>query len=79
MFTTDGTIVLKDTTRPFPAGQPLGVLKWRFVTKDESEIPLIINCWPTEKGSGLYEINIEYELLKTDLELVDVVISVPVP
>jgi hypothetical protein len=41
---------LKDPNRPFPCGSALGVLKWRFSTKDESAVPLSINCWPTING-----------------------------
>ena len=26
----------------------LGVLKWRLATTEESLVPLLINCWPTQ-------------------------------
>jgi hypothetical protein len=35
-----GEVKLKDPARSFPVGQPLGVLKWRWGSKDESGIPL---------------------------------------
>lgn len=35
-----GEVKLKDPARAFPVGQPLGVLKWRWGSKDESGIPL---------------------------------------
>ena len=49
---TENVLALKDPARPFPTGAPLGVLKWRFTTKDESLVPLTINCWPSVSGEG---------------------------
>ena len=37
-----------------------------------------VNCWPNETSSGC-DVNIEYDLEKEDMELNDVVISIPVP
>ena len=33
-------IALKDQSRPFPVGQALAVLKWRYAGQDESYVPL---------------------------------------
>jgi hypothetical protein len=33
-------IALKDSSRSFPVGQGLGVLRWRMTSKDESNVPL---------------------------------------
>ncbi len=33
-------IALKDSSRSFPVGQSLAVLKWRYAGKDESYVPL---------------------------------------
>ncbi|KAF8593898.1 clathrin adaptor, mu subunit, partial [Ceratobasidium sp. AG-I] len=74
-----GEVKLKDPARAFPIGQPLGVLKWRWGSKDESGIPLSINCWPSPAGDGTCEVNIEWELENKELELQDVVISIPLP
>ena len=38
----------------------------------------IVNCWPSQTKDGC-DVNIEYELLKTNLELNDVVITIPIP
>jgi hypothetical protein len=38
-----------------------------------------VNCWPSENGTAGCDVNIEYELQNEDLELTDVVISIPVP
>jgi len=70
---------LKEAGRPFPTGQSVGVLKWRQQSKDESMMPLSINCWPSPSSNGSCDVNIEYELENDDLELRDVVILVPLP
>jgi len=77
-FQTDGMLVLKSPPKPFPVQNDVGVLKWRFQTTDEAFIPLSINCWPSETSTGC-EINIEYTLESNELELNDVVISIPLP
>jgi len=41
-------------------------------------MPLSINCWPSETAQGC-DVNIEYELERTDMELNDVTIAIPVP
>lgn len=38
-----------------------------------------VNCWPSENNEGGCDVNIEYELQLDDMELQDVVISIPVP
>ncbi|XP_069038780.1 archain 1a [Lepisosteus oculatus] len=78
LFTAESLIGLKNPEKSFPLNNDVGVLKWRLQTTDESFIPLTINCWPSESGSGC-DVNIEYELQEEGLELNDVVISIPVP
>ncbi|TPX72001.1 hypothetical protein CcCBS67573_g05988 [Chytriomyces confervae] len=78
LFAT-GVIGLRDPTRPFPVNQALPIVKWRFLSKDDSHLPLSINCWPSPSGNGSCDVNIEYELQLDRLELRDVVISVPYP
>lgn len=72
-------IALKDSSKSFPIGQSLAVLKWRYVGTDESNVPLSINCWPTPGNDGTCEVSIEYELEHESLTLYDVVISIPLP
>lgn len=76
LFASQGLIGLKDPKRPFPTGNPLGVLRWRFVTKEEDKAPLLINCWPSDNGDESV-VNIEYELGAIK-ELRDVVITIPI-
>uniref|UniRef100_F6QY24 Coatomer subunit delta n=1 Tax=Ciona intestinalis TaxID=7719 RepID=F6QY24_CIOIN len=78
-FLANSMIGLKSADKPFPTKQDVGILKWRLQSSDESLIPLTINCWPNDNGSGGCDVNIEYELQQDELELVDVAISIPVP
>ncbi|KIO21890.1 hypothetical protein M407DRAFT_123121 [Tulasnella calospora MUT 4182] len=75
----ESEVRLKDGGRSWPVGQPLGVLRWKLAGKDESFVPLSINCWPTPTGDGTTEVNIEYELESDRLKLHDVTISIPLP
>ncbi|KAH8094738.1 hypothetical protein BXZ70DRAFT_992132 [Cristinia sonorae] len=72
-------IALKDPSHGFPVGQSLAVLKWRYSGKDETYVPLSINCWPTPSNDGTCDVNIEYELENEGVTLYDVVISIPLP
>ncbi|KAF9256350.1 hypothetical protein L218DRAFT_936738 [Marasmius fiardii PR-910] len=72
-------VALKDSSRSFPVGQSLAVLKWRYAGTDESIVPLSINCWPTPSNDGTCEVSIEYELENENITLYDVVISIPLP
>ncbi|KAH7914556.1 hypothetical protein BJ138DRAFT_1056746 [Hygrophoropsis aurantiaca] len=75
----DKIVSLKDSTRAFPVGQSLAVLKWRYAGQDESYVPLSINCWPSPSNDGTCEVNIEYELENENITLHDVIISIPLP
>ncbi|KAL0952161.1 hypothetical protein HGRIS_008777 [Hohenbuehelia grisea] len=72
-------VALKDPSRPFPVGQSLAVLKWRYAGTDESIVPLSINCWPSPSNDGTCEVSIEYELENENITLYDAVISIPLP
>jgi len=79
-WSSDRVIAPRDARKPFPVNQSLGVLRWRMVTKDETALPLSINCWPSPNGEGGCDVNIEYELENEDLgELRNVVIAIPLP
>ncbi|KAI9513100.1 hypothetical protein F5148DRAFT_1158721 [Russula earlei] len=73
------SIALKDPSRVFPVNQSLAVLKWRYAGKDESYVPLSINCWPTPSNDGTCDVNIEYELENENVSILDLVISIPLP
>ncbi|KAF5391026.1 hypothetical protein D9757_003937 [Collybiopsis confluens] len=72
-------IALRDSSRSFPIGQSLAVLRWRYTGTDESNVPLSINCWPSPSNDGTCEVSIEYELENESVTLHDVVISIPLP
>lgn len=77
LYASGGVLALKIPDRPFPVGAPLGVLKWRFQTDDESLAPLSINCWPSISG-GQSCVNIEYQA-QAPFDLHGVEIAIPVP
>jgi len=79
LFKLRSQIGLKQPAKPFPLNTDVGVLKWRLQSTDESLVPLLINCWPSEVGDGSCDVNIEYELAHQDLELADVTIIIPLP
>ncbi|KAJ1770501.1 coatomer subunit delta, partial [Coemansia sp. RSA 1843] len=78
-FQSSSVLALKDPAGSFPVSQPIGILKWRIVSGNEDDIPLTINCWPSPTGSGTVDVNIEYELNNVDLELENVVVTIPIP
>ncbi|GLI64081.1 hypothetical protein VaNZ11_007250 [Volvox africanus] len=77
LYGSSNILGLKDPSRPFPTGSELGILKWRFQSKEESLVPLSINCWPSVSGGESY-VNIEYESTSNfDLQNVQIVIPLP--
>ncbi|GAC98547.1 hypothetical protein PHSY_006141 [Pseudozyma hubeiensis SY62] len=79
-WSSDRIVAPRDARKPFPVNQSLGVLRWRMVTKDETALPLSINCWPSPNGQGGCDVSIEYELENEDLgELRSVIIAIPLP
>ncbi|XP_032672676.1 coatomer subunit delta [Odontomachus brunneus] len=79
LFRSRGQIGLKVPTKPFPLNTDVGVLKWRLQAQEETALPISINCWPSDNGEGGCDVNIEYELEQTDLELNNVQINIPLP
>jgi len=77
LYSDKNILGLKDPSRPFPTGNPLGILKWRMQSKQDSLVPLSINCWPSVSGGESY-VNIEYEASKS-FELQNVIIHIPLP
>ncbi|KAI7858772.1 hypothetical protein BDC45DRAFT_497602 [Circinella umbellata] len=79
VFKNEKAVQMRDTSRAFPVNQNLEVVRWKFTTRDETAVPLTINCWPSPAGDGSCDVNIEYELEADQLELRDVVVSIPLP
>jgi len=78
LFQQEAIVALKQAGKSFPINNDIGILRWLHQTSDDSFIPLSINCWPSE-NDGQCDVNIEYELMDDELELSDVVITIPVP
>ncbi len=89
-WSSQHTIATKDPAKPFPVQQPVPVLKWRYVTKDENQVPLsgnyaktlpnaycAVSFWPSA-NSGSIDCTAEFELMSTKLALKNVVISIPI-
>ncbi|KAJ3189946.1 hypothetical protein HDU85_000233 [Gaertneriomyces sp. JEL0708] len=75
LFSDSNILGLRDPSRPFPVHQALGVLKYRYVGKDEEFLPVSVHVWPSQTDSGL-DVNIEYEKLG-NMEIRDLFISIP--
>ena len=51
LFGSQRVIGMKQAERPFPVNTDVGVLKWRFVTEDESMVPLMSKLTITQVWS----------------------------
>jgi len=74
-YEASGTLQLKDLTKGFPKGKPVGVLRWSMSTQDDDQVPISINCWPEEDGQDM-NVNVEYNVNSVH-ELHNVCISIP--
>ncbi|KRY20029.1 Coatomer subunit delta, partial [Trichinella patagoniensis] len=77
-FASNGLLTLKNVGKPFPVNTEVSVLKWRFQSQDEAYLPFSLNCWPSESADGC-EVNIEYTLEDENMQLEDVLITIPLP
>lgn len=77
VFNTTGELGLTDPSRGVPVGSSQVFLKWRMPpSTDESRVPLMINCWPSEIAGG-FSVNLDYELMISTMSLENVIIGVP--
>jgi hypothetical protein len=77
LYDQNKVLMLKDASKGFPVGRPVGVLRWSLSSTEDSMVPLSINCWPEEEGQGKMNISIEYQMNGVNRELHDVNISIP--
>jgi coatomer subunit delta len=79
VYDKNGVLQLKDkdTSKGFPSGRPVGILKWTNSSTDEDLLPLKINCWPEEEARGQMNVSIEYSMDLSGQELHDVRICIP--
>jgi coatomer subunit delta len=73
-YEKQGIISLKGG-KGLPVGRPVSVLRWSYSGEDAA--PISINCWPDDDGTGSINVNVEFELLRTDMVLTDVNILLP--
>lgn len=52
-FGPERVIALADTSRAFPIGQSIAVLRWRYAGKDESYVPLSSMCCVLTSSDGM--------------------------
>lgn len=70
MFAQTSVIGPKNPEKPFPVGQEIGVLKWRFQTQDEAMIPLSSKLLGFLFFCCFFFLINEWLNLKTPLELI---------
>lgn len=73
-YENQGIVSLKGG-KGLPVGRPVSVLRWSYSGEDAA--PISINCWPDDDGTGSINVNVEFELLRTDMVLSDVNILLP--
>eukprot|EP00934_Nitzschia_sp_Nitz4_P007439 Nitzschia sp. Nitz4//scaffold150_size53981//41239//43164//NITZ4_006684-RA/size53981-augustus-gene-0.13-mRNA-1//-1//CDS//3329537092//7429//frame0 len=73
-FEQKGVLSLKGG-KGFPVGNSVSVLRWSYGGEDAA--PITVNCWPEDDGSGMINVSIEMEMLRTDMVLQDVNILLP--
>jgi|EP00945_MAST-04E_sp_MAST-4E-sp1_P008388 coatomer subunit delta len=76
-FVKNSLLCLKAKNRDFPLGKPTTVLRWRFSSSDDSDVPFTINSWPEPGNKGMMSVNVEYSLEREDLTLQGTQIIIP--
>uniref|UniRef100_A0A0G4HZL6 Coatomer subunit delta n=1 Tax=Chromera velia CCMP2878 TaxID=1169474 RepID=A0A0G4HZL6_9ALVE len=74
----NGVLEVRDTSRAFRPNTPAALLKYKSTGSDESLLPISFNCWPSPTSDGT-EVVLEFEVLKKDVTVSDVCISIPCP
>lgn len=73
-YEKNGILCLKGG-KPYPLNRPVGILRWNYSGEDSA--PFTVNCWPEDEGSGAINVNMEFELQRTDAVITDVNILFP--
>lgn len=71
LFQLENIVTVKDKSKTFPSNdQPLGVLRWRSVGKqdDNSLVPFIFTIWTNVLDDGQAQVTLEYELTSEFIE-----------
>lgn len=74
----EGSLALTDVAGKFPCGSDnaLGLLRWRMESKDESNLPLSLNFWPSVED-GRTVVSAQFSTEKPNLTLRDVRVYIP--
>lgn len=77
-FFSEKIIQLKDTSKGFPANNPVGILRWGLTTKagEVVDLPITFTVWINDGSAGSYNVTVEYELTGND-SLKDVAVTIP--
>eukprot|EP00956_Cyclotella_meneghiniana_P031002 scaffold80153_cov77-Cyclotella_meneghiniana.AAC.4 len=73
-YEQSGVLALKGG-KGFPLNRPVGILRWNYTGEDSA--PFTVNCWPENAGNGTINVNMEFELQRTDGVFTDVNILLP--
>lgn len=77
LYEQRGLLQLKDTSKGFPSGRPVAILRWSNSAASMDFVPITINCWPEEEGRNQMIVSIEYTA-STKMSLHDVRIHIPI-
>jgi hypothetical protein len=73
-YEKSGLLTLKGG-KPYPLNRPVGILRWNYSGTDSA--PFTVTCWPEDEGSGTINVNMEFELQRSDAVITDVNIVFP--
>ena len=76
-FLEKSLLCLKSAKKDFPVGKPTTVVRWRFSSTDDSNLPFTINSWPEQGSNGIMNVNVEYSLERDEMTLQDCKIQIP--
>lgn len=77
LFDKNRVLIMKDTSKGFPAGRPVGILRWSNSQLSNDFLPLTVNCWPEEESKNKMLVTIDYSALNK-FQLHDVKIRIPI-
>lgn len=77
-FNNSKLIQLKDTSKGFPANNPVGVLRWSATAPAEASdvAPITFTVWVNKGSDDTHTLTVEYEMTGSD-SLRDVVVTIP--
>lgn len=74
-----GTLQLKDPTRSLPVNSHASLLRWRQLSRSDTDLPIALNVWPDSLDEGTMTVTVDYTLNRPELTLSDFVVRIPLP